>query len=233
MGTVPSLPPWPDSPEALVAAQDELGKARPELWRPGAAPATIASAYVCFPRRSHGTGQAGDPAWIGAVVVREREVIAEAVVRARAGAAYQPGLLALREGPGLEAALRELPRADVLLIDATGRDHPRRAGVALHLGARLEIASVGVTHRPLVATGDEPDDRRGATSPLVLDGEVVGAWVRVAKGVRPLAAHAGWRTDPATAVEIVLRATKRWRTPRPLREARRLARVARAEDTVG
>jgi deoxyribonuclease V len=126
---------------------------------------------------------------------------------------------------------RALPaRPDVLLVDATGRDHPRRAGLALHLGAALDLPTVGVTHRPLHAEGTWPEADRGAHAPLVLEGEEVGAWLRVAARRRPLAVHAGWRTDVATAVAVVLHATGRARTPEPLRRARRAARVARAAD---
>jgi deoxyribonuclease V len=63
-------------------------------------------------------------------------------------------------------------------VDATGRDHPRRAGLALQLGAILDLPSVGVTHRPLLADGDWPADARGARSPLRIDDELVGYWLR-------------------------------------------------------
>jgi deoxyribonuclease V len=112
-------------------------------------------------------------------------------------------------------------------VDATGRDHPRRAGLAVHLGHVLDLPTVGVTHRTLLAHGDEPARERGAHSPLTLHGEHVGEWLRVQPRARPLAVHAGWRTDPQTAVAVVLRAAGRVRTPEPLRQARRLARVAR------
>ena len=90
-----------------------------------------------------------------------------------------------------------------MLVDGTGRDHPRRAGLALHLGSVLDLPTVGVTHRPLLADGPWPADELGARSPLVLDGDVVGFWVRTRPGTRPLAVHAAWRTDPETAVEVV------------------------------
>jgi deoxyribonuclease V len=139
-----------------------------------------------------------------------------------------PGLLALRLGALLADVTRLLPvRADVLLVDATGYDHPRRFGLARHLGAVLELPTVGVTHRPMLAAGDWPADHRGAMSPLLLDGVVVGFWVRTREGRRPLAVHAGWRTDSEVAARVVL-AASRHRTPNPLREARRLARTARA-----
>jgi deoxyribonuclease V len=70
----------------------------------------------------------------------------------------------------------------------------------------------------------------GASSPLALEGETVGAWLRTRRGARPLAVHPGWRTDLAVAVWIVLAVSGPRRTPEPLRVARRLAREARAED---
>ena len=117
---------------------------------------------------------------------------------------------------------------DVLLVDATGADHPRRAGLALQLGAVTGLATVGVTHRPLLAQGAWPRDERGARSPLSLDGACVAAWVRTRAGARPVAVHAGWRTTLDVAVEVVLSCTLAHRTPEPLRHARRLARLARA-----
>jgi deoxyribonuclease V len=153
------------------------------------------------------------------------------IVRGSAGASYEPGLLALREGQLLEAAVRALPhRPHLLMVNATGRDHPRRAGLALHLGMRLGVPTIGVTNRPLLATGPLPDDRRGAISALRIGDEVVAHWVRTRRGTRPLVAHAGWRVDPQQAVELLLSSTPRWRTPLPLRVAREAARSARASE---
>jgi deoxyribonuclease V len=164
-------------------------------------------------------------------VIDDRRVVASAAVSGEAEAPYVPGLLAMREGPVLEAAVRELPAApDVLLVDATGRDHPRRAGMAIQLGAALAVPTVGVTHRPLLASGDWPDDVVGASSPLAFEGETVGVWLRTRRGARPLAVHPGWRTDLTVAASIVLAVCGPRRTPEPLRVARRLAREARAED---
>jgi deoxyribonuclease V len=146
-----------------------------------------------------------------------------------AGGPYRPALLALREGPLLEQAVRALPIIpEVLMVNATGRDHPRRAGLALHLGAVLGLPTVGVTTRPLVAQGAWPPDARGATAPLLLGDEVVGYWVRTRQGARPVAVHAAWQTDAQDVVQVVLAATRRARTPEPLRRARTLARTRRA-----
>jgi deoxyribonuclease V len=116
------------------------------------------------------------------------------------------------------------------VVNATGRDHPRRAGLALHLGARLGIPSIGVTNRPLLASGACPDDQRGATSALRIGDEIVAYWVRTRRGTRPLVAHAGWQTDREQAIDLLVRLTPRWRTPLLLRVARQAARLARAAD---
>jgi deoxyribonuclease V len=209
--------------------QQELAAAHPPPWHGPARDAAIGAVAVCFPRAAAGAGAAGDPAWAAAVVMRGRRTLAEAVVTGAAGAPYQPGLLALREGPVLEAAVRALPGPpDVLLVDATGRDHPRRAGLALQLGAALDVPTVGVTHRPLLASGDWPAPQKGQTAPLLIDGEAVGAWLRRRAGARPLAVHPAWRTSLDVAVAVVRDSAGTHRTPEPLRRARRLARLARA-----
>jgi deoxyribonuclease V len=219
---------WPVDAESLATVQEELAAAEPELWRPTAGPVLTGGCWVCFPRGLTGRGDAGDPAWAAAVVMRGSRVVAQHVVTGVAGAPYTPGLLALRIGALMEAAVRGLnPRPDVLLIDASGRDHPRRAGLALHLGAVLGMPTLGVTHRPLTAEGPWPADSRAATSTVSVDDQVVGCWMRTRPGVRPLVVHPGWAVDLATAVEVVTATTGQRRTPEPLRQARRLARRAR------
>jgi deoxyribonuclease V len=220
--TAPTCSRWPGTREDLVEEQLRLAALEPAPWRldPGA---RVGSVFVCFARGGSGPGRAGDPAWAAACAGRETVAVA-----GRAAAPYEAGLLALREGALLEAAARALGQPpNVLLVDATGRDHPRRAGLALHLGAVLDLPTIGVTHRPLAAEGGWPADERGAMSPLLLDDELVGYWLRTRPGTRPLAAHAGWRSDAETAAGVVL-ATSRVRTPEPLRRARRRAREARA-----
>jgi len=220
---------WPGTAGELVSAQRDLAAQQPPEWRPSEGPLLVAGCFVCFPRAYSGAGTAGDPAWAAATLFDGRRRIASAVAPGAAAAPYEPGLLAMREGAMLDAAVRRLPlRPDVLLVNATGRDHPRRGGLALHLGAVLDLPTVGVTHRPLLAAGEWPDDSYRATSPLFLDGEMVARWVRTRRGTRPLVAHAAWRTDPDVAAETVVRCWCPRRTPQPLREARRLARVARA-----
>ena len=150
-----------------------------------------------------------------------------------AHAAYEPGLLALREGPLLAAAVRALLRMpEVVTANATGRDHPRGPGLALHLGAALDLPSVGLTDQSLLAAGAEPGPERGATSPSSSRARRLRGGFGPA-AVRPLVVHSGWRTDLDTAVSVALAATWRARTAEPLRRARREARRARAAEESG
>jgi deoxyribonuclease V len=213
---------------------------------------------LAFARGEAGPGASGDRGWAAAVAWRvpgERpevgtarragsvrkgsgpgmprlatDVVEQSVVPGTVPASYKPGLLALREGPLLEKVVRSLAqRPEVLLVDATGQDHPRNAGLAVHLGAMLELPSVGVTHRPLLARGEMPVLERGATAPLSIGGSVVAYWVCTRSSTRPVVAHAGWRTSPVTAADLVLAcSSEAARTPIPLVEARRAAREARA-----
>jgi len=219
---------WPGSGGELERVQNELAAADPEPFR-GGDDLLFGGCFVCFTRDRRGPGFAGEPGWAAAAAVRTAGTGEDVTIGGSAGSDYRAEFLALREGPLLTRAVVELSEGpDVLLVNASGRDHSRRAGLALHLGAVLGIPTIGVTRRPLRAAGGEPADRSGASTPLLLEGELVGYMVRTKRGARALAVHAGWCTDPDVAVEIVLAACGRARTPEPLRRARRLARLARA-----
>ena len=182
---------------------------------------SAAGCFVVFPRGRSGPGAEGDPATAAAVIVRDGRTTATRIVHGHAGAPYAAGLLYLREGQMLEEVVRQLPdRPDVLVVNGTGLDHPRYAGIAMQLGYLLDLPTVGVTHCPLCAEGSWPDDERGRISPLTHGEQLVGYWVRTRDGARPLVAHAGWRTSPETAAEVVLSTTWRARMPEPLRLAR-------------
>ncbi len=224
---------WPGSAEELVRAQRALAAASAPPWAAPKPPERVGGCFVCFARGVAGAGAAGDLGVAGAAVTRGRRLEASATALGRAGAPYLAALLALREGPLLEAGVRALAvTPPVLLVNATGRDHPRGAGLAVHLGAVLDLPTVGVTSRTLAAEGPWPRDERGAAAPLRLGGELVGYWLRTRGGARPVAVHAGWRTDPDTAVQLVLAATRRARTPEPIRRARTAARTARTRSGI-
>lgn len=229
---------WPATRKELGAVQEELGRLEPPPWQPETGrPLDVAGAFVASATGLLGTGAAGDPLWAAAVLVRvdpsrrDPITLGQVVVRGEAGGPYERGFLALREGALLERIVRALGEdADVVLLNATGRDHPRRAGLALHLGTVLDRPSVGVTDRSLLAPVAEPAPEHESWTPLVLGGEIVGAALRTRRGARPVLVHAAWRTDAAVAREVLLRVAGRARTPEPIRRARRLAREARARD---
>ena len=200
---------WPDSAEELERLQLRVADeaARTPLWTPPQEP-TVGAVFAATQRGIVGQGEPGDPAWVAAVAMLNRKVLGWAVVRGHFPAPYQPGLLALREGALLERAVRALePQPDVLIVNATGPDHPRAAGLALHLGWALDLPTFGVTDRLLAGGAGARRMGRGR-----------GIWV-----------HPGWRTNAAAAAMLVEPLLDK-RTPAPLREARRLARTARAND---
>jgi deoxyribonuclease V len=222
---------WPTTVEELEARQTELSQRLVELWHPPRdRPFLVAGAFVCSGRGRTGPGAAGDRSWASAALLEGSRLLEVQTLQGPAQAPFISGALALREGPLLQAALARLSsRPDVIFVDASGRDHPRRAGLALHLGAVLDIPSIGVTRRPLLAEGSLPaDTERASRSPLKLHDQIVGYWLHTRAGVRPLCVHAAWRTDPELAVELTLACTVTSRTPEPIRHARRAARQARA-----
>jgi deoxyribonuclease V len=221
---------WPTDADSLIAYQHQLATAAPEPYTFDQSTTSIGGCWVCFPRGLVGPGTDHDQGWAAVVIMSGGRVAEQRMISGTARAPYVPGLMALRLGPLIDEAVRATSRMpDLLLLDATAHDHPRRAGLALHVGAELDTPTIGVTHRPLVASGEWPSDHRGATSPLRIDDSVVGCWLRTQPEVRPLAVHPGWRIDLATAVEVVTMLTRRRRTPEPLRRARQLARRARSQ----
>jgi deoxyribonuclease V len=218
---------WPRDQRGLEVLQEELARSAPAAphWLPPTdRPIAVAGLFFASSTREPDRG------WAGAAVVQDGRTTRSAVVSGEPGAPYVPGYLALREGRLLELAARRLDRGyDVLMVNGTGRDHPRGAGLALHLGALLGVPTIGVTDRSLVAEAlGEPGEVRASHTPLVAGGETVGMVVRTRARAKPLVAHAAWRTDPDIAVAVVLGASGPARTPEPIRRARQLARLARA-----
>jgi deoxyribonuclease V len=142
---------------------------------------------------------------------------------------YVPGFLSYREGPAvLRALARVRRRPDVLLCDGQGLAHPRRLGLACHLGVALDLPTVGVGKSRLVGRHREPGLRRGSRTRLVDRGEVVGAVVRTRDGVRPLYISPGHRVDLDSCVSLVLAWCRGFRLPEPVRLAdREVARMRR------
>lgn len=137
---------------------------------------------------------------------------------------YVPGLLSFREVPAALAAFERLRlRPHLLLCDGQGLAHPRRFGLACHLGVLLDLPSIGVAKTRLIGRHDEPAAARGSRVPLYDGEEVIGSVLRTRHGVRPLYVSIGHRTGLASAVEWVLRCAPRYRLPETTRRAHRLA----------
>ncbi len=153
------------------------------------------------------------------------EPLEEAIVRVPVKFPYVPGYLSFREIPAAQAVLAKLKhRPDLILCDGQGRAHPRRFGLACHLGVLLDIPTIGVAKSRLVG---EPRGRlgraKGAWVPLVDQDEVIGAVLRTRHDVRPLYVSIGHRVSLETAIDCVLRCTPRYRLPETTRRAHRLA----------
>jgi len=137
---------------------------------------------------------------------------------------YVPGLLAFREGPAVLAALARLATwPDLFLFDAQGIAHPRRLGLAAHLGVVLDSPSIGCAKSRLVGSHDEPGKAMGDWVYLYSDKQVIGVVVRTKVGAQPLYLSVGHRVDLEAARDLVLRCVKGHRLPEPTRLAHDIA----------
>jgi deoxyribonuclease V len=138
---------------------------------------------------------------------------------------YIPGLLAFREGPVVLAAFERLRiQPDLLLFDAQGYAHPSRLGLARHRGAYLDRPSIGCAKSRLVGVYEEPGPESGMWSPLTDGGEEIGRVVRTRARTKPVFISVGYRITLPLAVEVVLRCTRGYRLPEPMRIADQLTR---------
>jgi deoxyribonuclease V len=209
--------PWTLAPRKAAAVQRRLA-AQVTQRAPARAPRFVAGLDAA--------PSADGRACVGGVVLWDAEtgeVVEERIALRPLRFPYVPGLLSFREAPALLAALRRLERpADVLVCDGHGLAHPRRFGIACHLGVATGLPAVGCAKSRLVGEHGEPGAERGARAPLLDRGEPIGAVVRTQPGVRPVYVSVGHRVDLDTAVEWVLRWVGRHRLPEPTRRADRL-----------
>jgi deoxyribonuclease V len=138
---------------------------------------------------------------------------------------YIPGLLAFRELPATIAALEKLGTTpDLLVCDGQGIAHPRRFGLACHIGLLTGVPTIGVA-KTVWGDYDEPDAERGAVGDITIDGEVVGRALRTQTGVKPVFVSVGHRIDLDTACAQVLALTPKYRQPETTRQADHLCRT--------
>jgi len=160
----------------------------------------------------------------------ELELVDFALARRPTAFPYIPGLLSFREAPAALEALGSLRVApDLLLCDGQGIAHPRRCGIASHIGVLAAIPSIGVAKTRLIGAHGRVPGRRGAWAPLVEDGERIGAVLRTRSGVNPLYVSSGHRVSLETAIDWVMACTTRYRLPETTRWAHRLASVPERE----
>jgi len=167
---------------------------------------------------------------IGAAVVWEiasQSVIEQRLAERRLRFPYIPGLLSFREAPAIIAALRKLRHVpDAIMCDAQGYAHPRRLGLACHVGVLCDIPAIGCAKSRFIGEHEEPRPQRGARSALRDRGETVGAVLRTQDGVRPVYVSVGHKLDLTTAEQVVLQCAVRYRLPEPIRLADQAVRRA-------
>jgi deoxyribonuclease V len=172
----------------------------------------------------------------GVVVLRfpSLDVVEEVSAVRRTAFPYVPGMLSFREGPVLLDAFSRLKtEPDVVLFDGQGIAHPRRLGLASHLGLWLDLPSVGCAKSVLVGKHEPPGEKRGEMAPLLHREERVGVALRTRAGVKPMFISPGHLADFESSVEFVLRCCRGFRLPEPTRLADKLVARVKKEKLLG
>ncbi|MER7108254.1 endonuclease V [Streptomyces sp. NPDC000229] len=219
---------WPSDEAEALAVQDEL-RSRVVLDEPGPPPGTgrVTGVDVAYDDER-------DLVAAAAVVLDARTltVVEEATAVGRVSFPYVPGLLAFREIPTVLAALDALRGGPGLVVcDGYGQAHPRRFGLASHLGVLTGLPVIGVAKNPFTFSYEQPGPERGASTPLVADGEEVGRALRTRAEVKPVFVSAGHRVALGNACAHTLHLTPHYRIPETTRHADAQCRRALKEVT--
>ncbi|MEU9155272.1 endonuclease V [Streptomyces sp. NPDC048417] len=217
---------WPATEEAALAVQDEL-RGRVVLDEPGPAAGAghVTGVDVAYDDER-------DLVAAAAVVLDAAtlEPVAEATAVGRVSFPYVPGLLAFREIPTVRAALDALPCPPGLVVcDGYGLAHPRRFGLASHLGVLTGLPTIGVAKNPFAFAYDDPHAPRGSQAPLLAGTEEVGRALRTRDGVKPVFVSVGHRVSLDNACAHTLALTPEYRLPETTRRADALCRRALRE----
>jgi deoxyribonuclease V len=216
---------WNVTPAEAQAIQNRLrGEVRVESLEVDAI-RTVAGADISFDRNS-------ETVFAGFVTLRlpEREVVEKVGVRTQATYPYVPGLLSFRETPPLLEAWEQLgERPDALICDGQGLAHPRRFGIACHLGLLLDLPTVGCAKSILTGRHGPVGDTPGDWTPLTDRGETVGAALRTRAGVSPVYVSVGHRCDLPGALALVRRCAGPTRVPETTRHAHLFVNALRRE----
>jgi deoxyribonuclease V len=225
MKTPPALHDWNLTPGEAIEIQQRLRslvkiEARTHEFK------TIAGADISFNKFS-------ETVYAGIVVLSfpGLQIVESVGVRSVARFPYVPGLLSFRETPSLLEAWDKLETMpDALMLDGQGIAHPRRFGIACHVGVLLDLPTIGCAKSILVGRHDELDPEAGSRAPLIDRGEQVGVALRTKKKVAPVYVSAGHLIDLDSAVDLVLKSTWKYRQPEPTRQAHLLVNRLRRAD---
>jgi deoxyribonuclease V len=217
---------WPTTATEALAVQDQL---RDQVDTTGPGPSPADTQYVA----GLDVAYDGDDL-AAAIVVLDSSSLTEvdrAIVTGRTTFPYVPGLFAFREVPALLEALDKLTiTPDLLVCDGQGLAHPRRFGLACHLGVLTGLPTIGVAKNAFVGTFSPPAADRGAYSDLLLDHELVGAVLRTQPDVKPVFVSVGHRVDLRTAIAHTLHLTPKYRLPETTRAADHVCRAAAKQE---
>ncbi|MFD4970074.1 endonuclease V [Streptomyces sp. NPDC058424] len=217
---------WPATEEQARAVQDEL-RERVVRDEPGPPPGTGHVTGVDVAYDDERDLVAAAAVVLDAATLR---VVAETTAVGRISFPYVPGLLAFREIPTVLAALDALPCLPGLVVcDGYGLAHPRRFGLASHLGVLTGLPTIGVAKNPFTFTHEDPDTPRGSASPLLAGTEEVGRALRTRDGVKPVFVSVGHRVSLDNACGHTLALTPHYRLPETTRRADALCRRALRE----
>lgn len=217
---------WPTTPTQALLVQDAL---RHRVIRDDAVVRPVRHVAGIDVAYASADGAAGD-VYAGVVVLDARtlEPLDSSSARCASTFPYLPGLFAFRELPAVLRALQGLTtRIDLLVCDAQGIAHPRRFGLAAHLGVLLDLPSIGVAKTRLIGAHDPPGHARGSHADLIDGDERVGAVLRTQDGVKPVYVSIGHRVSLGTAIDWTLRLSPHYRLPETTRHADRLVNALR------
>ncbi|MDR2240451.1 MAG: deoxyribonuclease V [Zoogloeaceae bacterium] len=212
---------WDLTPKEAMALQSRLAEELVLHDAPGARnPITrVAGVDVGFE-----DGGATTRAAVAVLGFPSLELETAAIARLPTRFPYVPGLLSFREAPAVLAAMKQLRvKPDLLLCDGQGIAHPRRFGIASHLGLLLDLPSIGVAKTRLTGIHAEAPSERGGWTPLYDGKEIIGAVLRSRQGVKPLYISPGHRISLESALAWVMACLTRYRLPETTRWAHRLA----------
>ena len=218
------LHPWDVDYHQAVSIQNEL-RGRVQLQGEPGTIRRVAGADVSFSKATNRV--------YAAVVLYDlerKEAVEVATASGRSTFPYIPGLLSFREAPILLRAFQNLrTEPDVVILDGQGIAHPRRFGLASHIGLLLDLPSIGCAKTKLVGEYQEPEPERGSASPLLHHGEEIGLVLRTKKGVKPVFVSVGHKISLKRAADVVLACCTHFRLPEPTRLAHLLTNRLRTQ----